>query len=147
MAGDDESTTRSDRKLQAWLQDRIVRLELFRYTVNSLAARIDAIDQEAISLGKELHREDERMELREEWRQTSEELHLRCPDLPYPLLSVQDQLDTYAQALIEVNERLAAKHQPAHPSLRDLYTTKEEGRQSRQTHPERDDEPQQNKSR
>jgi hypothetical protein len=37
----------SDQKLKVWLSERIVRLELYRYELNSIGEQIDALDQHA----------------------------------------------------------------------------------------------------
>jgi hypothetical protein len=128
MADDHESTTTSDQKLKAWLEERIVRLELYRYELAQIKEQIDALSHYADYLsekGQALPRaeKEQREHLEEAWLAKSEEMqHDFEPTASVPF-SLEEEMKIYCQTLMEVNERL--KHQPEQPktSLHDLYTT------------------------
>ncbi len=102
-----------DVELKKELEEKIIRLELYRYDLHQIAGQIRAIDTHAAELKREgqpisLGEKQRQEELNLAWDAKAGEMHKAFPNVELPF-AIQEEMNTYCQELVEVNERLKAK--------------------------------------
>jgi hypothetical protein len=120
-----------DQKMKVWLEERIVRLSLYRYELDSIGEQIEALDHHADYLqmkGQPLPEKDraQRETLEGAYLGKTEEIQRAFePTASHPF-SPAEEMKVYCQMLSEVNERLKQQEQyqpQPKRTLRDLYDT------------------------
>lgn len=102
----------SDQKLKRWLEERIVRLSLSRYELDSIQEQIDALDHHADYLhasGRAIPESErtQRETLTQDYHAKFEEMRKSFEPTASLPFTPSEEMKLYCQTLSEVNERIA----------------------------------------